>query len=383
MAGVVALALPAGAEFVAALERTWEAGDAAFPLDLRLPESERDRVLRTVAPTALIEADGDRRSLPDGCETEAGDALILATSGTSGEPKAVVLTHEAVEASARATSSALGVDPASDRWVACLPPAHIGGLSVITRALITGTALEVHHRFDAAAVIEAADNGATLVSLVTKALAEVPAELFRLVLIGGGSPPPDRPSNVVATYGMTETGSGVVYERRPLEGVEIRIESDEQIWLRAPMLLRAYRTLDDAGKTVEFDPKDEHGWFPTGDLGTFADDGSLRVFGRRGDMIITGGEKVWPERVEPLLARQPGVQEVAIVGRPHPDWEHEVVAIVVAEPGRRPDLAQLRDAVKNDLPTWYAPKDLVVVDQLPRSSLGKIRRGELPPLVGP
>jgi len=296
----------------------------------------------------------------------------MSTSGTTGQPKGVVLTHAAVKASAEATSRAVQANPSTDAWLACLPPAHIGGLSVITRALHTGTKLVTHRGFDAGAVTAAVDEGVTLVSLVTRALAEIDPALFRIVVIGGAAPPPDRPANVLATYGMTETGSGIVYERRPIDGVELRIDGNEQIHVRGPMLLRAYRTAE-----ADTDPMDGAGWFPTGDLGTFAEDGSLRVFGRSGEVIVTGGEKVWPERTEQLLSGIVGVREVAVTGRPHPEWGAELVALVVAEPGASIDLEQLREAVKSELPVWYAPRILSLVDALPRTGLGKIRRHAL------
>ncbi len=372
-ADVVALALPGGPDFVDALQRVWASGDAAMPVDPRLPKAERERVFRSLQPTAVIEADGERRALQGGRAAAPGDALVMSTSGTTGEPKGVVLTHDAVRASAHASSGALDVDPSNDRWIACLPLAHVGGLSVVTRALITETPIEVHPTFDPEAVLDAAERGATLVSLVTRALIEVPNERFRRILIGGAAPPPDRPDNVIATYGMTETGSGVVYERVALDGVEMRTDHDDQIWLRCPMLLRTYRS-----GGADMDPKDAEGWFPTGDLGEIRPDGSLRVHGRQGDVIVTGGEKVWPARVEPLLASQPGVKEIALVGRPDPVWGHEVVALVVANESSSPPLIdELREAVKAELPAWYAPKRLVIVPALPRTSLGKIKRGAL------
>ncbi len=376
MAHVVALDLPAGPGFVDALQRVWDQGAAAFPLDQRLPEAERARTLASIAPTHVIGADQELTTIDGGRPTEDGDALVMATSGTTGHPKGVVLTHDAVAASARATSAIVGADPASDTWLSCLPPAHIGGLSVITRALHTGTPLVVHERFDADAVIAAAHAGVTLVSLVTRALAEVDPSLFRFVVIGGAAPPPDRPANVLATYGMTETGSGIVYERRPIDGAELRIDADELIFVRGPMLLRAYRTAD--GDT---DPKDSDGWFPTGDLGTFADDGSLRVFGRAGDVVVTGGEKVWPERAERRIAELDAVAEVAVTGRPHPEWGHELVALIVAAPGASIDLDAIRDHVRAELPVWYAPRSLVIIDALPRTALGKIKRHALSALA--
>ncbi len=366
MARLVALALPGGDRFVDAVRRVWDAGDAVAPVDLRLPRAERERVLAALAPEAIIEDDGEIRSLDGGRPVEDGDGAVVATSGTTGEPKAVIHTHRSIAASAAATSDALSVDPDADRWLACLPLAHIGGLAVVMRSIVTGTALEVHDGFDPSAVLDAADRGATLVSLVTRALNQVPAEAFRTILIGGAAPPPDRPANVIATYGMTETGSGIVYDRRPLDGVEIAIDDGDEIHLRGPMLFRAYRH--------DPDPLDD-GWFATGDLGRWGDDGRLIVDGRRGDVIVTGGEKVWPARIEAFLAERADVAEVALVGRPDPEWGHRVVAVVVPAPDRpAPPLGELREVVGERFGRWCAPRELVVVDALPRTGLGKVRR---------
>jgi O-succinylbenzoic acid--CoA ligase len=337
------------------LRRAWDAGDAVLPLDPRLPAPARARVLAAARPDEPV---------------EEGDALVVATSGTTGEPKAVVLTHDAVAASARATSARLGVDPATDRWLACLPLAHVGGLSVVTRALATGTPLTVHDGFDAAAVEDAAAAGCTLVSLVATALRRVDPARFRVVLLGGSAMPDDLPPNAVATYGMTETGSGVVYDGVPLDGVEVRV-LDGEVQLRAPMVLRCYRD--------GTDPKTADGWFPTGDAGAWdADAGRLRVFGRRGDLIITGGENVWPAAVERVLGALPSVREVAVVGRPDPEWGRRVVALVVAaDPAAPPSLDALRDAVRRELPAYAAPRELRVVGALPRTGSGKVARADL------
>ena len=384
MAELVALDLPGGPDFVDALQRVWDAGDAAFPIDRRLPTAEAARVMASIAPTAVIEADGERRSLEGGQPAAPGDAVVVATSGTTGFPKGVVHTHDSVRASADATSTALNVDPSTDTWLACLPLAHIGGLAVVMRSLVTDTPVVAHDGFDAARVMEAIESGVTLASLVTKALNEIDTTRFRTILIGGAAPPPERPSNVIATYGMTETGSGCVYDRYPLDGLEMQIASDDHIQLRGPMLLRAYRgNLDGAG-FVERDPRIDDGWFDTGDLGRWRDDGLIHVEGRAGDVIVTGGEKVWPSRVEPLLEAHPGIAELAVVGRPDPDWGHQVTVVAVAAADTTatgatapPSLDELRELVKADLPVWYAPRALEWVDALPRTALGKIRRHEL------
>jgi O-succinylbenzoic acid--CoA ligase len=287
----------------------------------------------------------------------------------------VVHTHASVEASARATSAALAVDPNVDRWVACLPLAHIGGLSVVTRSLVTGTPCTVLEHFDPQAVEEQARLGATLVSLVATALGRTDTSGYRAVLLGGAAPPAALAPEVVTTYGMTETGSGCVYDGRPLDGVELRLgdgrlATEGEILVRGPMLLRAYRD--------GTDPRTTDGWFPTGDAGHLEADGTLVVHGRMAEVIVTGAEKVWPTQVEAVLTRHPGVAEVAVWKRPDPEWGERVVAWVVPAPdARAPDLEELRDLVGDHIARWAAPRELVVVEALPRTSGGKVRRSLL------
>jgi O-succinylbenzoic acid--CoA ligase len=338
--------------FVDALRRAWDDGDAVFPLDPRLPAPARAEVLAAARPDQPV---------------EEGDALVIATSGTTGTPKAAVLTHEALAASARATSARLDVDPATDRWLACLPLAHVGGLSVVTRALHTGTPLTVRPDASAGTLAAAATAGCTLVSLVPALLPRVDAAAFRTLVLGGSAMPPELPANAVATYGMTETGSGVAYDGVPLDGVEIRIVEGE-IQVRGPMLLRAYRD--------GTDPKDADGWFPTGDAGWWDEEADrLRVTGRMADVIVTGGEKVWPVLVERALAAHPQVAESLVLGRDDPVWGQRVVARVVpADPADPPALDSLRGHVKETLPPWAAPHELEIVPALPRTPSGKVRR---------
>jgi o-succinylbenzoate---CoA ligase len=366
---LVAVAL-SGQRFVDALTSAWSAGDAVLPLDPRFPRPARLALLEALRPGWVIEPDGTGHRRAGDRAVSAGDALVVATSGTTGEPKGVVLTHDAVRASALATSRRLGVDAGTDHWLACLPLAHVGGLSVVTRALVTGTELTVHDRFDAAAVDAAAAAGATLVSLVSAALRRIDAGRWRCVVLGGDTPPRRRPPNVVITYGLTETGSGIVYDGLPLDDVDLRVDADGQILVRAPMTGRAYRT--SAGDVPLVD---DSGWLPTGDAGHFSDDGRLVVHGRIGDLIVTGGEKVWPVTVERVLHGLPGVAECAVVGVPDVHWGHRVVAVIVATTDApAPTPGEVRELVKKELPPYAAPQQVVVVDALPRTPLGKIRR---------
>ncbi len=359
---LVALCLPGGPSFVDVVQRVWDEGDAVFPVDQRLPKRSQSDLIEHMGVSAIVDSSGV--TSVTGRPVDAGDALVVATSGSTGSPKGVVLTHDALAANAHATNSYLGADANVDKWLACLPPSHVGGFSVIVRALHSEIALEVHNGFDADRVIEAARNGATLVSLVPTAMGRIDTALFRKVLVGGSAVPSSRPPNVVATYGMTETGSGVVYDGRPLDEVELRIQQGE-IQLRCPMLLRCYRD--------GTDPRTNDGWFPTGDAGSVDSDGLLTVYGRKGDMIITGGENVWPVAVERVLENAPGVAECAIVGRPDAEWGQVVTAVVVpsAEP---PTMEAIREHVKISLPGYCAPRHLELRDRLPRTALGKLQR---------
>jgi O-succinylbenzoic acid--CoA ligase len=369
MARVVALALPGGPAFVDAVRRAWDAGDAVAPLDLSAPAPVRSAALAALAPEVVVDTDGEH-SVEGGRPAEDGDALVLLTSGTSGTPKAVVLSRDAVEAAAYASTTAIGVDPDA-RWLACLPLHHVGGFGVVARALVCDTGLEVHPGFDAAAVADAAARGCTHTSLVPTALRRIDPSSFRAILLGGSHIPSPRPSNTIATYGMTETCGGVVYDGLALNGVEVAVDRDDRISLRSPTLLRGYRD--------GTDPVDAHGWFRTGDLGALdPTTGRLTVWGRADDVIVTGGEKVWPTDVEAVLGDHPQVAEVAVVGRPDPEWGHRVAAVVVpADPAEPPSLHGLRALAKEHLPAWAAPKSIELVSSIPRTSLGKVARRAL------
>jgi len=222
-----------------------------------------------------------------------------------------------------------------------------------------GMPLTVHESFQAERVLAAAKDGATHVSLVLTALRRIDSSVFRKVLLGGSSMPKDLPANVVTTYGLTETMGGVVYNGQPLDGVEIRIVEGE-ILIKSPSLMRCYRFGENLAE-----------WFLTGDLGHLEADGKLTVHGRRGDLIVTGGEKVWPKTVEDALLAHPQVADCAVRGLPDPEWGSRVVAWVVTK-AKSPDADQFRGFVRDKLSPIHAPKEIRFVDQIPRTTLGKV-----------
>lgn len=380
MQDLIALLVPGGRSFVEQVERAWDEGDAVLPLDPAAPVGHLDQVIASLAPTRVVEADGQVRSLHGGRPVQEGDALVIATSGTTGVAKGVVHTRASVEAAGYMTAVATGTSVDST-WLACLPLSHVGGFSVISRALIVGAGLEVHPAADATDIDDAAARGATHVSLVPTLLRRVDAPRWRTILLGGSAIPPIRPANTIATYGMTETMGGVVYDGLALPGVEVRVVLEHgsaaepgavgMIELRSPTLLRAYR---DGGS-----PLDDGGWFRSGDLGRIDPaTTAVEIHGRSDDLIITGGVKVWPEPVEEVLRADRRIRDVAVVGLADPEWGHRVVAFVVPEdPGDPPALEDLRSLVRDRLPRAAAPKQLMLLDSLPRTGLGKIRRSFL------
>lgn len=378
---LVAFDLAPGPAWLPVLAAAFEAGAAVLPVDARLAGPEREALLARTRPTHAF--DGERVArLPDGLRVDPSLALVVPTSGTGGRSKLVELSREAVEAAVRTSAEVLGAG-AADRWLCCLPPAHVGGLLVLLRGVVLGAPVVVHPGFDPAAVD--AEPDVAFVSLVPTMLArllDAGAGLarFRAVLVGGAALDPalaDRAAGagarVVATYGCTESCGGVVYDGRPLPGTEVRIGEGSEVLLRGPTLMRGY--LRDATATAAVLAG---GWLRTGDAGRLGLDGQLVVDGRLDEAIRTGGERVWPEEVEAALADHPGVAEVAVAGRPDPAWGERVVAFVVPrDPARPPSLEELRDHAARRIARFKAPRELVLVDALPRTSSGKLRRRAL------
>jgi O-succinylbenzoic acid--CoA ligase len=371
MARLIALDMPASKTFVELVQRVWSNGDAVLPIDQRLPQHGKKLLLDAMSPSEIIDASFDSSALPDGRPMQDGEALVIASSGSTGSPKGIIHTHSSVLAGAQASASRLQLT-ASDHWLVCIPVSHVGGFSVISRAMHTGAALSLHPNFDVTAVRQAAENGATHTSLVATALSRIDTSLFKTILLGGSSAPANLPNNVITTYGMTETGGGVVYNGEPLSNVEIKIEEGE-IYLRCPMLTCGYRN----DQTLSL----KDGWYATGDMGEI-NNGKLSVHGRKTDMIITGGENVWPSAVEASLSSHPMINQVVVRGTPDTNWGQRVVAYVVLNGSLNTSeeslLSNLREHVKHTLPAFCAPQQVIVLDQIPRTSLGKVDAQALP-----
>jgi O-succinylbenzoic acid--CoA ligase len=300
--------------------------------------------------------------------------LVIETSGSTGRPKRVLLSRDAMRASALATEERLG---GPGRWVLNLPPTYVAGVQVLYRSVVAGTEPIAFRGSLAATRSEV--HGRCFLSLVPTQLVrllEDPDETaaledFEAVLVGGGPLRPEarqdaesRGVRVVQTYGMSETCGGCVYDGVPLPGVEVRIDHDEQVLLRGPMLFDGYQ--DEPERTAA---AMRDGWFLTDDLGHWLPDGRLAVDGRADDMVISGGVKVPASAVAAALLAHPWVNEAAVVGAPDDEWGERVVAVVTTS--GPVELAELRDLVE---PRTWAPRQVVAVDELPLLPNGKIDR---------
>lgn len=361
--------------FVGTVQDVWDAGDAVLPVDTHAPRTHLEAVLDRLRPAALVDGDGNRVQLDGAVPVDEGTAVVIATSGTTGAPKGVVHDHGSMDAAGRITSDATGTTGAS-RWLACLPLVHIGGFSVVTRALHAGAGLTVHDGFDAQDVNAEATSGATHVSLVPSVLERIHPPDWDLILLGGSTIPDHRPSNSIATYGMTETFGGVVYDGIPLPGVEVRTDGQGHLEIRSPTLLSGYRS---TGSPYLPPPLTDDGYLRTGDVGSVdPSTGMVTVEGRIDDLIITGGVKVWPQPVEEVIRAHPSVTDCAIVGVSDPQWGQLVTAVIVpGDPDDPPVLDTLRGVVKDHLPAAHAPHAVVVTDHLERTASGKIRRNDI------
>ncbi len=386
---LVAYALPPGFHWLEILAAHAHSGASFMPIDVRLSDREQERLIDLARPAVVVRPD-EETILADAAPVDPERAwAIVPTSGTGGAPRLAQLSRAALGAAVAGSLDALDAS-AYDPWVACLSPAHIGGLLVLLRGAFTGSRVTILERFEPGRLLAEAPDGAhvSLVPTMLERLVRGGGDLTRLgtLLIGGAAIDPELRAaavalggRIVATYGSTESGGGIVYDGRVFEGSQLRIAGDRQeepgaIELLGPTIMDGYRA-DPAATAGAFTAD---GWLRTGDTGRLDAAGRLTVRGRADDAIRTGAETVWPDEVEAVLRTHPGVADVAVAGRPDPEWGGHVTAWVVpVNPQDPPSLEQLREHCRDDLARYKAPRELRVVTALPRTPSGKVRRAGL------
>ena len=371
--GLVLIELGPGIEHAIAVHAAMLAGRPSLTIRPALPPVEREQVVAAARATAPA----------------PGTLARVLSSGTSGARRPVDLSFANFAASAASSAANLGAAE-DDVWLACMPMDHVGGLSILTRSVIYGTAALLHPRFDVEAVAAALASESprvTIASLVPtqlRRLLDAGADLSRLrvVLVGGAAL--DRETldraleagaPVVQSYGLTEACSQVCTlapeeaashrgsSGRPLPGIEVEIGAGRLIRVR--------------GANVAACAADADGWLQTGDRGRLDSDGFLWVEGRADDVIVSGGENVAPEPIEALLEAQPGVAEAAVIGLPDAEWGQRVVAIIVPGPDAEPGREALIEACRRELAAPMVPKQVELAESLPRTGTGKLQRAQL------
>jgi len=342
-------------------------------------------------------------------ELELDDvATLVFTSGSSGTPKAVRLTLSNHLWSATASAFRLG-HRADDRFLLCMPLYHVGGLAQVFRACLYGNALVVLPRFKAQTVAQAVEaHRVTMVSLVPTMLHRLlplwrkrfPASL-RCVLMGGAAMPQSLLSDALAlglpiatTYGLTEAASQVATQSpgfvkhkpgsvgRALRWSELKVVDEAGkalpnghigvILVRGPTVMQRYERHPAAtGEAMQ------NGWLRTGDLGYLDQDGDLWVVDRRSDVIVSGGENIYPSEIEAVLRGHPGVADVCVVGVPDDEWGQRVAALVVVRDRADQSADALEQFCEDRLPGYQRPRYIKFSNDLPRNATGKVDRAEV------
>ncbi len=407
----VGVRLPNGAAFVETVHAAMRLGLVLVPFNERLTEREREWQMARAKPRHLV-TEATRATgggmLPEdfGAGWDAPQGILF-TSGTTGMAKGAVLTHRNHLMSAALSAVRLPVR-ATDRWLAPIPLYHVGGISVLYRTALAGACAMIPERFDADAANRWIDGGATLVSLVPTMLHRILdaragrpfPDSLRAVLLGGASASPDlvararrAGARISTTYGLTEAASQVATLEPgrvpvdpaavgpPLPGVVVRILSPDaegigEITVRGPTVMREYHGEPEATANAV-----RKGWLHTGDLGRMDEEGNLIVVARRSDLIVTGGENVYPAEVEAALVRHPAVADACVVALPHHVWGHTVAAVLVPVDGASLDVADVIAHTRLTLAGYKIPRDVVVLDHLPVTSSGKVSRDAVADMV--
>ncbi|MBA3369167.1 MAG: AMP-binding protein [Geodermatophilaceae bacterium] len=314
-------------------------------------------------------------------------AAVVATSGSTGTPRAVLLTAGSLLASAHATVRRLSGPGA---WLLALPVSSIGGLQVLVRSRLAdldAVSLDRSAGFRAEAFVSAArelpaglPHYTSLVSTQLRRLVHDRAGAealagFDAVLVGGGplddglrAEATQAGVAIVSTYGMTETAGGCVYDGIPIQRAYVRA-SPNGLEIGGDVVALGYHAAPDQTRESFVD-----GWFQTRDAGAVDDNGRVSVIGRIDDVIISGGVNVAAGAVEELLCRRPDIADAAVLARPDAEWGQAVIALVVPADGESIDLADLRDYVTARLGTAAAPREVITVPALPRLHSGKLDR---------
>jgi O-succinylbenzoic acid--CoA ligase len=365
------------------------------------------RAASCIPSSPSLDGDGGVRLI----DLDAVHAIIY-TSGTTGTPKGAQITYGMQWWNATASALNLGHDPA-DRWLAALPFFHVGGLTILMRSVIAGIGVVAHERFDPAAINRSIQaDGVTIISVVAVMLQRMLEDqgdtayppALRCVLLGGGPAPQPllaacaaRNVPVVQTYGMTESCSQAVTlapadalrklgsAGKPLLPVRLRLATEGhaaapneagEIYLRGPTITPGYVDRPEATARAFHD-----GWFATGDIGKLDDEGYLYVLDRRADLIISGGENIYPAEIEAALLGHPAVAEIGVIGVPDAQWGQVAVALAHLRPGATVTPEELVAFAAARLARYKVPRAVYLTGPLPRTASGKILRRELAALL--
>jgi O-succinylbenzoic acid--CoA ligase len=368
----------------AALDGT---GPALLPLDPALPEPRLAALLAAFAPSTIETIQGTERYPgpapgPDRHPAVGEDtALVIATSGSTGQPKGTELSGTALLTSARASMRRIGAAD-GEPWLCCLPVFHISGIGVLMRSLLAGVAPVIAERLQPGPLAASGCAHVSMVPTQLRRMLDAGADLagVRTILLGGAAIPAGLLDEaraagvrVITTYGMSETCGGCVYNGMPLDEVQVDIGPGDRIRIAGPVLFSGYWLRPDLTAQVR-----DGRWFVTSDIGSIGPSGELQVRGRADDVINTGGEKVVAAEVEAVLGTCAGVREAAVVGRPDPEWGELVTAVVVPDdPSAPPALADIRAHVRQSMPAHAAPAALLLLRRMPMLPSGKPDREAL------
>ena len=359
-----------------------------------------------------------KRTAPRDPEVDdATPLLICYTSGTTGRPKGVLLTQAALAANA-ANSADMHDLVASDRILTTLPLFHVGGLNILTTpALAVGASVVLHPKFDPEASLAAIERERITLTVLVPAQLDMliahprwrSADLSSLRMISTGSSIvperliralQERGVPMVQVYGATETCPIATYQKladverkpgsagRPAPGCEVRVAGDRggddlapgitgEILVRGPNVMIGYWRAPQATAEVLRD-----GWFRSGDMGHWDEDGYLFVDGRRKEMIISGGENIYPAEIENVLIECQDIAEATVVGRPDPRWGEVVVAVVVPRSGADLSRERVLGLFEGRIARFKHPKEVLFVGEMPKTALGKVRKEDVRSLVG-